>query len=631
MLDQLLKRTLNEEPDRLVLEFQGHFWSATELENSASMLAANLVEAGVEAMDRVAVLLPNCPPVVQAYLACFKANFVAVPLDYRHRSAQIGYAIGHSGARVLIVHHDRLSELEEEGVLAGLQYVLVVGGDPNDERQRSFAEFVSRDTSKSFPTNFAGDDLCVMIYTSGTTSKPKGVTLTRDAMVAGIKKYIARVPIDKHDTALIAAPITRPMALRSQLLPVLYVGGCVCLIERFAPNEYLAALKRPPAKTFLALLPSALQQLLDHPEISTCKFSSLRMCMCGGDRIPPQLHEDFSKVTGVSITAQCGSSEVGAYAQNPPFGRKKAGSIGLPMYGAQVCVVDKNGDDVRTNQVGEILVNSPMMMEGYWNDTALTRKTMHDGRVRTGDLGRFDEDGYLWFMGRKKDVIVRGGSNISPLEVELSMLAHPAVAEVCVVGVIDPEWGQNVHAFVVQQAACDVSSTELLEFARSQLADYMVPETIYFIDRMPIKGPGKINRDLLKMRAEIRPLIEKISFFARASDEFIRAIVPHLECKEFLSRDTIFRHGDDGDCMYFLTRGQVEAALEAGKQVAVLSEGAYFGEIAILMDVPRAATVRALGDCEVYELKRANVHKLMKKFPEFAKHVRAAMETSEGA
>jgi hypothetical protein len=256
---------------------------------------------------------------------------------------------------------------------------------------------------------------------------------------------------------------------------------------------------------------------------------------------------------------------------------------------------------------------------------------MHDGRVRTGDLGRFDEDGYLWFMGRKKDVIVRGGSNISPLEVELSMLAHPAVAEVCVVGVIDPEWGQNVHAFVVQQAACDVSSTELLEFARSQLADYMVPETIYFIDRMPIKGPGKINRDLLKMRAEIRPLIEKISFFARASDEFIRAIVPHLECKEFLSRDTIFRHGDDGDCMYFLTRGQVEAALEAGKQVAVLSEGAYFGEIAILMDVPRAATVRALGDCEVYELKRANVHKLMKKFPEFAKHVRAAMETSEGA
>src|SRR5262249_21760688 len=159
---------------------------------------------------------------------------------------------------------------------------------------------------------------------------------------------------------------------------------------------------------------------------------------------------------------------------------KKPGSIGLPVYGAQVCVVDAQGEDVTTNEVGEILVSSPMMMDGYWNDTALTRKTMRDGRVRTGDLGRYDEDGYLWFMGRKKDVIVRGGSNISPLEVESVLLAHPAVAAACVIGVLDPDLGQAVHAFVVPRPGSRASADDLREFSRARLADYMLPERFQF-------------------------------------------------------------------------------------------------------------------------------------------------------
>jgi long-chain acyl-CoA synthetase len=622
MLHQLLKRTLTEEPDRQLLEFHGRFWTATELEEAACRLAASLMEAGVEAIDRVGVLLPNCPETVLAYLACFKANFVIVPLDYRHRPAQIGYALSHSGANVLLVHRDRVAELEAERVLAGVPHVVVVGARPADRSRPSFADFVSRDASARFPEDYSGGDLCVMIYTSGTTSRPKGVTLTRNAMVAGIRKYLACVPLNKEDAALVAAPITRPMALRSQLLPVLYVGGRVCLIEQFAVDEYLAALRRPPAKTYLALLPAALGQLLAHPDIRQSDFSSLRLCMAGGDRVPRQLHEEFSRITGVSITEQCGATEVGAYALNPPFGRKKPGSIGLPMYGAQVCVVDAQGDDVTTNEIGEILVSSPMMMDGYWNDTALTRKTMRDGRVRTGDLGRYDEDGYLWFMGRKKDIIVRGGSNISPLEVETVLLNHPAVAETCVIGVLDPDWGQVVHAYVVLKPGHDVSADELLEFSRSQLAEYMLPERFEFIDEMPVKGPGKIDRDLLRMRAEMRPLIEKVPFFRSASDDFVRDIVPRVVCREFEAADTIVRQGEVGDAMYFLTHGQVEVVLEeGGEQLAVLSEGAYFGEVAILMEVPRTASVRALDDCEVYELKRASVLELVQAYPEFTQHI----------
>ncbi|MBN9693944.1 MAG: AMP-binding protein [Verrucomicrobia bacterium] len=628
MLHQLLQRTLNDEPRRRVLEFEGRFWTAAELDQTATRLAANLMELGVEAGDRVAVLLPNCPPTVLAYLACFKANFVMVPLDYRHRPVQIGYALSHSGASVLIVHQERLKELGEAGVLAGVPQILVVGGDPIDPRHRCFEELVARSAPASFPEAFEDNDLCVMIYTSGTTSRPKGVTLTRAAMVAGIKKYLARVPLVKDDVALIAAPITRPMALRSQLLPTLFVGGCVALVRQFSADAYVKALLQAPPKTYLALLPAALAQVLAHPQIAQCDFGALRLCVAGGDRVPPQLQQWFERVTGKPITEQCGASEVGPYAMNPPFGRKKPGSVGLPMYGTQVCVVNERGDDVMPTEIGEIWVRSPMMMEGYWNDTALTRKVMHNGWVKTGDLGRYDEDGYLWFMGRKKDVIIRGGSNVSPMEVESALSEHPAVAESCVIGVPDAQWGQVVHAHVVLQQGQEVTSEALREFLRGRLAEYMVPEKFQFIEHMPIKGPGKIDRELLKMRAIIHPLMEKVPFFRSASADFIRDVVPRLEAKTFEAGDTIIRQGDVGDAMYFLTRGQVEVRQDGGESpLAVLREGAYFGEAAILMDVPRLATIRALTEVEVYELKRAAVRSLVQAYPEFAHHLEEALKT----
>jgi len=627
MLHLLLQRTLSEDPQRQVLEVDGQAWSAADLESSAARLAAGLMRAGVEAGDRVAVLLPNCRETVLAYLACFKANFVMVPLDYRHRPAQIGYALNHSGASVLIAHRERMLELETERILGSLPQILVVGGDPMDGRQRRFDDVASAAGVGAFPERFEDGDLCLMIYTSGTTSRPKGVTLTRGAMIAGIRKYLARVPLGPQDTALIAAPITRPMALRSQLLPVLHAGGRVSLVAQFSADAYIAALRRPPAKTYLALLPAALAQVLGHPGIRQCDFSALRLCVAGGDRVPVRLQEAFARITGVPLTEQCGASEVGPYAMNPPFGRKKPGSIGLPMYGTQVCIVDEHGDDVMGYGTGEILVHGPMTMEGYWNDTALTRKVIRNGWVRTGDLGRYDEDGYLWFMGRKKDIIVRGGSNVSPLEVESALQDHPVVAECCVIGVPDPHWGQVVHACVVLQPGGEVSGEALKGFLGERLAAYMVPEQIHRMDHLPVKGPGKVDRELLRMRAIIHPLIEKVPFFRSASADFIRDIVPRLESREFEAGEIVFREGDAGDAMYFITGGRVEVLQgQAGEPMAVLREGAYFGELAILLEAPRNATIRTLTPCEVYELKRADVLGLTRAHPEFGRHLQEAVE-----
>ena len=173
------------------------------------------------------------------------------------------------------------------------------------------------------------------------------------------------------------------------------------------------------------------------------------------------------------------------------------------MYGAQVCIITPDGNDAPAGQIGEIVVSSPLMMEGYWNDTALTRKTLHNGWVRTGDLGRFDKDGYLWFMGRKKDIIVCGGSNVSPMEVESILLSHPSVGEACVYGVTEIDGIEQVHACVTAQANTEQASEEtLIKFANEHLADYMVPHRIKYIDEMPRKGAGKVDRERLRMREE---------------------------------------------------------------------------------------------------------------------------------
>jgi acyl-CoA synthetase (AMP-forming)/AMP-acid ligase II len=501
VLENLLRRAIDGTPERKVLAFHGQSWTAPELDAEACRIAANLGKAGLEPMDRVAVLLPNSPETVFTYLACFKGNYVAVPLDYRHQPAQLKYALSHSGASILVVHHERLAELEQESVTENVSRVYVVAESEAPGYAR-FNDLRSTTATDRLPGKIESDQLCMMIYTSGTTSRPKGVTFTRGALEEGIRKYLARVPMLAEDVALIAAPIARPMALRSQLLPIFFAGGCARLLERFEVNSFVAALQQPPAPTMLGLLPAAWAEVLRHPNIGQCDFRPVRMCLTGGDTTSAAVHHDFRRITGLELTEQLGSSEAGPIAINPPFGRKKAGSVGLPMYGAQVCIVDSEGNHLAAGQTGGIVVESDYMMEGYWNDTALTRKTMHAGQIHTGDLGRFDEDGYLWFMGRNRDVIVRGGSNISPLEVETVLRSHPDVAEACVVGVSHQDLGQEVYAFVKLGPNATVTTAELLTFAARDLASYMVPAQIRLVDEMPLKGAGKIDRDRLKWRAE---------------------------------------------------------------------------------------------------------------------------------
>lgn len=629
MLHQLLKRTLEIGPERPILEDNGAWTTAAELERLTSRLASGLAAMGLEEGDRVAMLLPNSLEAVVVYLACFRMRLVNVPIDYEYHPLQIGYAIGHSGASILIAHHERISELKEAGVLKAVPRVFVVGGGTTDGSSRPFESLFGAE--RAMAAEAPHDDTpAVMIYTSGTTSRPKGVVLSHGALSNGVQKYLARVTLTQNDVALVVTPIFCPLALRCQVLPTLLTGGRVSLMPKFTVEHFVAALRRSPAKTFLSLSPPSLARLLASPDFQACDFSQLRLCISGGDRVPIRLFEAFEQLTGVSVTEQCGSTETGPYAMNPPFGRKKPGSVGLPAHGVQLAVVDEHGRDVPTGTVGEVRVKGPGIMDGYWNETAMTRKTLQNGSVITGDLGRFDEDGYLWFMGRRKDTIVRSVYKIAPLEVEAAFVEHPAVREACVIGVPDAACGQVPHAYVILKPDVKASSDELVDFVRNRLAEYMVPAEVHLISEMPYKGPGKIDRALLRMRAITANLIEQVPFFRNASNDFLRDIIPRLDARQFDPGETLVHEGDVGDEMYFLTKGQVEVLHGAPAQrLNMLREGAFFGELAILRDSPRAATIRALTDVEVYALRRDAVLELARAHADFNHYLRAAANQYE--
>ena len=624
MLHHLLQRPLASAPQRPILESDGSWTTAAELERLTARLASGLAACGLEEGDRVALLLPNSLEAVVCSLACFRMRLVAVPLDYQYHPLQIGHALGHSGAAILIANHERIPALDEAGVLGTVPRVFVVGGGPTGGSRRPFASLLGAE--RPLPSDAPhADTPALMVYTSGTTSRPKGVVLSHGALAAGVHKYLARVTLTADDVALIATSVSRPLALRCQILPTLWAGGRVSLLRTFTVENFVAALRRPPAKTFLTLTPTGLGQLLASPDFQGCDFSHLRLCLAGGDRVPPRLLESFERLTGVAVTEQCGSTETGPYAMNPPFGRKKPGSVGPPVHGVQVAVVDEQGADVPTGVVGDVRVSGPGIMDGYWNESAQTRKTLQKGWILTGDLGRYDEDGYLWFAGRKKDVIVRGGQKVAPLEVESALADHPAVREACVIGVPDTDYGEVPHAYIILQPGVEVGPDDLRGFVAGRLADFMVPAEVHLIAEMPSKGPGKIDRELLRMRAITAALIEQVPFFKHAGSDFLRDVIPRLDARQFAPGETLVHEGDVGDEMYFLTKGQVEVVRgEPAERLAILREGSFFGELAILTDAARAATIRALTDVEVYALGREGVLALARAHADFNRYLESA-------
>jgi long-chain acyl-CoA synthetase len=464
----------------------------SELAHASGQVASLLREAGARVGDRVAVMMPNVlafPPLFYGSLA---AGAAVVPMNPLLKSREVAHYLGDSGAAVIFAWDAAADEAAKGAADTGAQVVRVAEPDARTllGDRPPLADWAERSD---------GDD-AVILYTSGTTGRPKGAELThanlyRNAEVTATTLLTA----SQEDVIMGCLPLFHCFGLTCGLNASVIGGACLTLLPRFDPGAALEMIDREKVTVFEGV-PTMYSALLHHPARATADVSSLRLCVSGGAALPVEVLRAFEEAFGCAILEGYGLSETSPVASfNHPGRVRKPGSIGTPIAGVQMRVVDDSGADVPVGEVGEIAIRGHNVMKGYWRNPEATAAAIPDGWFRTGDLARIDEDGYFFIVDRKKELIIRGGYNVYPREIEEALHEHPAVAEVAVVGIPHDSLGEEVGAAVALKPGATATPDELKAFAKARVAAYKYPRHVWLVDQLP-KGPtGKI------LRREVRP------------------------------------------------------------------------------------------------------------------------------
>jgi long-chain acyl-CoA synthetase len=517
-LNDLLRAGLEANPEAPALVSAVRSMSWRELEAESERLAGGYSGLGLGPGDRIASLMPNRIALIVHYLACFKAELVATPLNYRYTHREIDHALEVSGARALLAHVERVEDVGESRLAAELPLGVIAYADPelpgeigDVDWPHSFDRLLESDESaKRVPEETFSrtrdnhqpdpDEPAAIFFTSGSTGPAKGVTHTRSSLRWMIASAAAAFELDAEDVFLPGSSMSH-IGSFLWALSMLSVGGRVVVARTFDSHELLPLL-REQKPTVLAMIPAALLALIRDHDLQPHDFDSLRVCRCGSDKVSTELLHEFAGVAGFPIVEGYGMTEVGLATLNPPSGTVKQGSIGRPISGFSIALRGDGEEPVEPEAVGRIWIRTPAAMAGYWQAPEATAEVLQEGWIDSGDLARADDEGYLWFFGRKKQVIVHDGSNISPYEVEGALNEHPAVALAGAVGVHDEVHGENVRAYVtLREDAERPSAADLIVHCRERIG-YKAPEEILFLEQMPLNPTGKIDRAGLKRMAE---------------------------------------------------------------------------------------------------------------------------------
>jgi long-chain acyl-CoA synthetase len=500
-LRRLLRAGLESKPEAMALVSVegGHTWR--ELDRASDRLAANLLELGVRRGDRVASLMPNRNALIIHYLACFKAGFVATPLNYRYMPPEIDHALEVSEASILLAHAERDQDLAASQRVGRLPLGVIGYGGGDGDRPR-LEELVQRAPRQIQVPAPSPADPAIIFFTSGSTGKPKGVTHTFETLGWLLAAWREGSETTAHDIVLpgCSASHTGCFLLSFASLS----AGARVLVARTFDGDELLPLLREHRPTVLVMLPAALIALVRDHAATRDDFASIRLCVSGGDKVSAELEREFTDLAGFPVDESYGMTELGICNLNPPSGTNRLGSVGTLNPGYQGSIRDEGGTELPIGAEGRLWIRSRCNMVGYWNRRDATAETIQAGWLDTGDVMRADEGGYLWFCGRKKQIIVHDGSNICPQEVEEALLEHAAVDSAGVIGIHDTVHGENVRAYVtLKEGVRRPPSQELIRFARARVG-YKAPEEIVVLDDMPLNATGKVDRAALKRLAEAR-------------------------------------------------------------------------------------------------------------------------------
>lgn len=497
-LQDWLRQVSSTHPNKTALVYEGMRWSYADFDQITDAVADSFRQLGLGRGDRIVFLLPNCPELVFCYYACFKLGAIAVPLNTRLQSAELEYIVNHCGARLCISHASLFPALQAvRSHLPAVERYFLVGDGAAFPNLPPFSALLHPSPSHPAISRSAAPSApAVILYTSGTTARPKGVTHSHASLESTAQYFIETVGMQSEDVLGGMLPLSHIFGFALQLVVAVSTGATLVLLSNFDPAIVLPILEREWV-TKLYGLPVMFNALVHDSAVTLYDLRALQVCFAGGDSVPEPLYQRVKELWGIELVQGCGMTEVLPYCINPPAANRM-GSIGPVCSGMQLRLVDGQGQDVAVGEVGEVLVRSEAVMLGYWNNPVATAEILRDGWLYTGDLARCDRDGYYWFVGRSKEIIIRGGSNIAPLEVEAVLYQHPAVREAGVVGVPDPAWGEVVRAYVALKPGQSVTERELHSFLQERLAAYKVPEAIVFLPDLPKGLTGKIHRKTLR-------------------------------------------------------------------------------------------------------------------------------------
>jgi long-chain acyl-CoA synthetase len=494
----LLRSGLESNPDGLALVSARTRLTWQALDDLSTRLARGYLDLGLETGDRIASLMPNRFELVVHYLACFRAGLVATPLNYRYTAAEIDHALGISNARALLAHLERDEDLAASERVAKLPLGRI-GYGAHARGGVTLEELLEGDRRHSTFPALASTTPAVIFFTSGSTGPPKGVTHTHETLGWMFATGAAGFELGPGDLVLAGSSLSHVGAFYVSFA-ALSVGAGIVVARTYDGDELLPLL-RDDRPTVLSMLPSALFALTRDHGASHDDFSSLRLCKAAGDKVSAELEREFTALSGFAIDEAYGLTETGLVSVSPPASLR-IGSIGQVAPGVSVSIRDDAGEAVEIGRDGRVWIKTHASCVGYWGDEEATVAAFVDGWLDSGDVMRADADGYLYFRGRRKQIIVHDGSNISPQEIEGVLLEHPSVESAGVIGIHDLIHGENVRAYITLREGCErPSDLELIRFARGKVG-YKAPEEIVVLAEMPRTATGKLDRTALKRMAE---------------------------------------------------------------------------------------------------------------------------------
>ena len=505
ILSDYFRRNVAMYPDKTAFIHEDRRLTFAELDARVNRLVHALTELGLEKGDRLAILAKNCLPYMEVYGSSEKGGLVTVPLNFRLLGPELAHIVNDSGSKALVVSREFLSSIESiRGDLPTVEHFICLDGEASG--MLSYEAILVKQSVTEPRVTLNSDDLAYIMYTSGTTGRPKGAMLTHRGQVADSQSMLMELGLRPSDRHLAVMPFFH---VGGRALPLThFYRGCTTVISSgFDPVQALSLIERHRLTT-IQVVPTMIAFMLDSPDLERFDTSSLNMMFYASSPMPVELLRRAIAKFGQIFVQGYGQTESGPLttllgkedhvANGTPEQLRRLASCGRAVMNVAVRVVDADGQDVSPGAVGELICRSELNMSGYWENPAATAETIRDGWLYTGDMATVDEDSYFYIVDRKKDMIISGGENIYPREVEEILYTHEAVLEAAVIGVPDPVWGESVKALVVLKQRARASAEELIEHCKAHLTSYKKPKSVEFRKELPKTPSGKILKRALR-------------------------------------------------------------------------------------------------------------------------------------